>query len=325
MSWAKLDDDFHDHPKVEAVGNEGAGVIARLISWSSRHLTDGIVPLWKVMAIASNRKIQDPAVREESARTLVGDLLSARWLDLREGDNFYIHNYHKRNPSAAKEREKRAKDAERKLKNRGKSERSPGGTFASPGIRPSGIRADVRTESEKSHAVPVPVPQEEHTHSAGARVSESTQEQQALAGPTRDILAELRKHDVFEAIATEDLARQIAGDMGTGGKKLDWVIKAIDDAASKAKTARTLGKPFNADTLADKVVTFVRNSRAPRDASAGATSGQGASISAPPSPPYHAPFQFAPVVRSPPPQSMIDKFGKKPVSPPTPAPVEGDS
>lgn len=64
---------------------------------------------------------------------------------------------------------------------------------------------------------------------------------------------------------------------------------------------------------------------APKTHSADAPRGQGAPISAPPSPPYHAPFQFAPVVRSPPPQSMIDKFGKKPVSPPTPAPVEGDS
>lgn len=45
MAWAALDDGFCDHPKVVAIGNEAAGLYARLISYCAKQLTDGVVPL----------------------------------------------------------------------------------------------------------------------------------------------------------------------------------------------------------------------------------------------------------------------------------------
>ena len=44
MPYANLCDGFYDHPKIDRAGNEAAGVFARMLSYSSKHLTDGFVP-----------------------------------------------------------------------------------------------------------------------------------------------------------------------------------------------------------------------------------------------------------------------------------------
>lgn len=43
MSWGKLDDQFHSHPKVLAAGNEAVGVYARSLSYCAAYHTDGFV------------------------------------------------------------------------------------------------------------------------------------------------------------------------------------------------------------------------------------------------------------------------------------------
>jgi hypothetical protein len=42
--WAKIDDSFCDHPKIVEIGNEGAGLLVRLLAYCARHLTDGDLP-----------------------------------------------------------------------------------------------------------------------------------------------------------------------------------------------------------------------------------------------------------------------------------------
>lgn len=44
MTWFRLDDGSHDHPKVEAAGNAAWGLVCRLGAWSAQKLTDGFVP-----------------------------------------------------------------------------------------------------------------------------------------------------------------------------------------------------------------------------------------------------------------------------------------
>ena len=44
MTWLKIDDGFHCHPKVEAVGNAAAGLYVRCLAYCSQHSTDGFVP-----------------------------------------------------------------------------------------------------------------------------------------------------------------------------------------------------------------------------------------------------------------------------------------
>ena len=57
MSWAKIDDRFWMHPKVTAMGNEGAGVFARMLSYCGCFLTNGLVPADAAKMICPNRKL----------------------------------------------------------------------------------------------------------------------------------------------------------------------------------------------------------------------------------------------------------------------------
>lgn len=44
MTWFKIDDKFHSHPKVLTAGNSAVGLYVRCGSWVSDQLTDGFVP-----------------------------------------------------------------------------------------------------------------------------------------------------------------------------------------------------------------------------------------------------------------------------------------
>lgn len=44
MTWGKISDDFHSHPKTWEVGLEGNGLLMRSISYACDHLTDGFLP-----------------------------------------------------------------------------------------------------------------------------------------------------------------------------------------------------------------------------------------------------------------------------------------
>lgn len=58
MSWGKLDDQFHSHPKVIAGGNEVAGVYARAISYCAAYYTDGFVSRRQAASFAVTRVLK---------------------------------------------------------------------------------------------------------------------------------------------------------------------------------------------------------------------------------------------------------------------------
>jgi hypothetical protein len=57
MTWAKLADTFHSHPKTLAMGYGAAGLYAVGLSYAAAHLTDGFLPLeWVRNATQRERK-----------------------------------------------------------------------------------------------------------------------------------------------------------------------------------------------------------------------------------------------------------------------------
>lgn len=83
MAWAKLDDNFWMHPSILMVGNVGAGVFARMLSYSGCYLTDGLVPAQIVQQIVGSDKKVLPEldrlglieIREETGSVLIPDYL----------------------------------------------------------------------------------------------------------------------------------------------------------------------------------------------------------------------------------------------------------
>lgn len=99
VTWFKLDDSFHHHPKVLRAGNAATGLWVRSATWSANYLTDGEIPRDVVERIAGRGEIE---------RTLE----AALWLDA--GDRFLIPDWAEYQPTASEVRERRARDAARK-------------------------------------------------------------------------------------------------------------------------------------------------------------------------------------------------------------------
>jgi len=96
MSWFKLDDDGHDHPKVLQAGNEAYGAWCRAGQWSSKHLTEGAIP--KVVAL----KIAPPRVWKKLQEVRLVEASADGWL---------IHDFLKYNPPASEVLAERARKA----------------------------------------------------------------------------------------------------------------------------------------------------------------------------------------------------------------------
>lgn len=86
MSWFKLDDQAYDHPKFMRAGNEAIGAWCRAGMWSSKHLTDGVVPREIALTIAPAK--------------VWAHLVSVGLLDAHP-DGYAIHDYLDWNPSRA--------------------------------------------------------------------------------------------------------------------------------------------------------------------------------------------------------------------------------
>lgn len=107
MTWAKIDDQFPEHPKIVAVGEEAAWLTVKAICWSSRHLTDGFIP--KVVA---EHLAQSPGRPAEKAVEMIRKLVRHHLWD-RVKDGYRVHDYLNYNPSkksvlAERARKKRA-------------------------------------------------------------------------------------------------------------------------------------------------------------------------------------------------------------------------
>jgi hypothetical protein len=58
MTWFKLDDQFHSHPKVLTAGNAAVGLYCRLGTWIADKLTDGFIPAGVARSMGSPRELK---------------------------------------------------------------------------------------------------------------------------------------------------------------------------------------------------------------------------------------------------------------------------
>lgn len=115
MTWFKVDDGFHCHPKVLNAGNEAVGLYVRCGSYCAQHLTDGFVPSG-VALLYGNRKL---------FRSLEANGL---WIAVDGG--WQMHDYLEYNRSrkevetdrqAAADRQRKARSKREAVKNHGVS------------------------------------------------------------------------------------------------------------------------------------------------------------------------------------------------------------
>lgn len=128
MTWAKLDDEFPDHPKIIGLTDAGFRLHVTAIAWSNRHSTDGLLPRKAIPVLYG------PGEGRPDLRGVVEELLEARLWD-RNGDAFVIHDFLDYNPSRGDVVQKREL----------RSEAGRRGGIAS-GITRGGTKAEAKTK-----------------------------------------------------------------------------------------------------------------------------------------------------------------------------------
>lgn len=152
MAWARLDDRWHDHPKVIAAGLDGAGLFAMCLTWahSVRRTspTPGVVPD-AVISRFAGRKAAQLTSRLRSVG-LFDDRTEAGWPIHDFAD--YLPRYDTEQARAAGSRGGRARAANRKQTAKQTASQPLGGTEADY-VAKASTRASARRN-------PVPVPSE---------------------------------------------------------------------------------------------------------------------------------------------------------------------
>ena len=113
--WAKLADELIDHPKVFAAGKKigpngpaiALGFYAVALMWTSKHLTDGLIPM---TTLESFRHVSNPLA--------VADALVHAELFEKVKDGYQIHDFDEWNPSATAIKRRRKEDRMRKQRER---------------------------------------------------------------------------------------------------------------------------------------------------------------------------------------------------------------
>ena len=104
MPWFRVDDAFHSHPKVLATSLAARGLWATAGSWSSAHLTDGVLRDREVAALGGTPE-------------LAAELVTAGLWERRRG-GYQFHDWLSRNPSKEAVENGRKSDAERQRRRR---------------------------------------------------------------------------------------------------------------------------------------------------------------------------------------------------------------
>jgi hypothetical protein len=99
MAWARLDDGFFDHPKVEGLSNAAFRAYVGGLCLCNRHLTDGVLTRKQVAKLASAK------VR--------GDLVTAKLWDKRDDGGVDVHDFDDYNRDAETVKAERKRNAER--------------------------------------------------------------------------------------------------------------------------------------------------------------------------------------------------------------------
>jgi hypothetical protein len=105
MTWFKVDDGFHSHPKTAATSLAAIGLWTVSGSWSSDHLQDGVVPDHMIPSLARGQmELADELVRTGLWRRIRGGYKFHQWETNGDGG--------KRNPTRAEVEALRLKRAE---------------------------------------------------------------------------------------------------------------------------------------------------------------------------------------------------------------------
>lgn len=281
MTWGKVDDKLHSHPKAEDAGLEAMGLWVMALSYSVAYLTDGLITRARVSRLAGER-----------GEYLAGLLVDAGLWEVRQDGGWQFHDWADYQPTRAAVEAEKAKKA---LAGRAGG-LARGAKTTANGSDDDGheapVQADVQAPAQAGDEAaaqapaqadaklrardPVPsrpVPFHEHTHTA--RAPDPDPPEADTAGPGAAHVAALRTHRVIleaaegapvgadKAIAA--LADTIEGFRTAKGAPVEWVERAIADAARDLAAEASGVGSLAWTAVATKVSRYASRARRPRE------------------------------------------------------------
>ncbi|MCZ1006370.1 hypothetical protein [Streptomyces lydicus] len=226
MSWFKIDDGFHCHPKVFAAGTPAIGLYVRCGSWAAQQETDGVIPKQIARMYGTPRMI----------KALVD---SGLWHDANHEceacpklapNSYAIHQYLDRNPSRVENDLARKAKSKRQQKWReGKRNQQANGN-SNPDVD-AGVDASTRRHGDAApdptRPVPSPVP---------------PTEEPPPYPPQQDNLPATFTSGQAAAVGP-DWLQPLTAAMGTAGMHVPWKFKG-DDLIRLHNDIKRLGIPL---------------------------------------------------------------------------------
>ena len=92
--WVKLDDQYHENPKVLSVGLGARWIHVASMSWCGKHQTDGVIPRRRAFQLGSE---------DETCRPIewIQELVNAGLFEKHGDDAYLVHDFLEYNPSVA--------------------------------------------------------------------------------------------------------------------------------------------------------------------------------------------------------------------------------
>ncbi len=229
MTWFKVDDKLHSHPKVEQAGVAAMGLWVIAGSWSADQLTDGVVSVERISRLCGDRR---------QAHLLARSLVRAGlWVEVEGG--FKFHEWHEHQPTAeavkAEKERKRRNVADHRARRRqevtapvtGYSTGNESGLKSRPDPDPT--RPDPRREEDREGAqgatappAAAPTPKVEPAKVKPPKATRGTRCPSSV-----DLLAAdwCARHGLPLPVQDPEVGRMLdyfASAPGTRGVKVDW-------------------------------------------------------------------------------------------------------
>lgn len=228
MPWVKIDDGFHDHPKIKLIGLDGAGLLVSLTTWSSRHLTDGVVP---------EQVIRDMCGHHRRFNTLLTRLIKAGCLRKCPGGTtkkYRIHDYLEYNDSADVVKARRAAEREKKRRQR----------LAAQGLGPDGRPLGTTRDADRLSRPPdpsLPFPQQQQVESS------SDDPPFGLDPAAAAVVEKLKAKGVDEPTAVE----LVVWDVGECSRQLAWIHQRNSTRNGAGLLVRAIRERFEKPTTSE--------------------------------------------------------------------------
>lgn len=256
MGWARLDDGWHDHPKIIAAGLDGAGLFAMCLTWAHRARktspVPGVVPREVIARFAAGK-----------AKRLTARLVEVHLFDAEASGGFPIHDFDEYLPkySADQAREAGSRGGRARAANRSAFPSEP---LSEP--LDDRYESEQRTSSTRASArrnpVPVPIPEPD-----GSGSDEPTAPSTDLVPSAQTLVAEWIDHCgtrppsrvvgqvskelgvmLAEGIGFEDVRRGLAA----------WHLKALHPSTLASVVHETRQGPRQGRSTADDRVATIQ-------------------------------------------------------------------